>query len=735
MAWNVHWQCIFTSYEDRTYCLNICEQDYNGSVESLTGDADVFVTQEDDDDDVFLPIRTQSGYLKVVDEDGLLIERLFPANHSEKMVQLLIGTLEDGVFVKNEGNNAVQWQGFLRSEQYTQDICTPSIVELAVGCMLDSLQSVYIPQEYYPATLTFAQVLKILSESLSPDGIFNSFVFVSDISDPTEYLSIELDMFAFFTIEDTDNGISVQGMSFYDILTSYMMLFGLTARTFGDTLYMVSPDTHKQSLVREYSKSQLNDIITGISVQPVIAEINSLTIYEDVVSKGNVNNLSLIPGARKVKVVFNIIEEDQLLMKTPTMDEDGQDIKKITLDNGIFYIQVSNNLNVDTDYPSGKVYKRKKNGTCKENFYYVRYSLKFNGLYEWMFEDGAISDFVVFRSHTLVTDTLWNIGGRNDRNYYTGAQPARFYYSDEPDYVELLNGMMLQLKHVNSNDSEAVNNEIYSVTSSRKYKLRRGVLVLDLKSIFISTTGYLSSEIMYHKAAEQNLFLWVSVFFAGKYWNGTSWTGNFSVFKVPFADNGTIVSNKSTYISEYNVEANGYWMPLSGISSNDSFVEVKFYDNYVDAGDGPVYAASFLYDFEVTFYRVDEIPVKHNEVNNYELLNNLSRFKDEKIVNLSIGTYNNNEDSPSFILLDGNYLTTLTYRRDNGNTYKQRPEKNLVERMYRENIKIRETIDMITSFGLNFCKTVYEWKNRVFFGIKKQTNWNKDTVEVKFIEV
>ena len=35
---------------------------------ALKGAAQPFVTQEDDDEDMFTPIRTQSGYLRIVDD-------------------------------------------------------------------------------------------------------------------------------------------------------------------------------------------------------------------------------------------------------------------------------------------------------------------------------------------------------------------------------------------------------------------------------------------------------------------------------------------------------------------------------------------------------------------------------------------------------------------------------------------------------------------------------------------
>ena len=64
----IHWQVKFRSLRAQTlYTVNVYDNSYTGSPVQLTGAAQPFETSEDNDDDFFAPIRTQSGYLRIVD--------------------------------------------------------------------------------------------------------------------------------------------------------------------------------------------------------------------------------------------------------------------------------------------------------------------------------------------------------------------------------------------------------------------------------------------------------------------------------------------------------------------------------------------------------------------------------------------------------------------------------------------------------------------------------------------
>ena len=65
----IHWKIPFKSLRTGTvYMVNVYDANFSGTAVTLKGGADPFTTDENDDDDVFTPARTQSGYLRIVDD-------------------------------------------------------------------------------------------------------------------------------------------------------------------------------------------------------------------------------------------------------------------------------------------------------------------------------------------------------------------------------------------------------------------------------------------------------------------------------------------------------------------------------------------------------------------------------------------------------------------------------------------------------------------------------------------
>ena len=68
MAYSISFKSLRSAAGDAPYVVNI------GSTggTALKPGASTFVTQEDDTDDVFTPIRTQTGYLRIIDDGKAL---------------------------------------------------------------------------------------------------------------------------------------------------------------------------------------------------------------------------------------------------------------------------------------------------------------------------------------------------------------------------------------------------------------------------------------------------------------------------------------------------------------------------------------------------------------------------------------------------------------------------------------------------------------------------------------
>lgn len=60
----IHWKIPFKSLRTQTtYTVNVYDASFSGTAVTLKGAAQPFVTEEDADEDMFMPVRTQTGYL------------------------------------------------------------------------------------------------------------------------------------------------------------------------------------------------------------------------------------------------------------------------------------------------------------------------------------------------------------------------------------------------------------------------------------------------------------------------------------------------------------------------------------------------------------------------------------------------------------------------------------------------------------------------------------------------
>lgn len=115
----------------------------SGSDIELKGAAQPFVTSEDADEDVFKPVRTQTGYIRIVDDgkaaDGVTAfdwHDLIPASDTERPVTL---TKTVG------GVSTTLWQGFMQTQTFDGPLYSgPTEREFPVQCMLSALDSIMV---------------------------------------------------------------------------------------------------------------------------------------------------------------------------------------------------------------------------------------------------------------------------------------------------------------------------------------------------------------------------------------------------------------------------------------------------------------------------------------------------------------------------------------------------------------------------------------------------------------
>lgn len=122
-----YWVIGFQGLTGKDYECRVYDDGVSGT-SRLTGSVDVFVTDEDTDEDRFVPVRLQSGYLRFLDTDDAQWRSILPSYSGEKRVVLL-------------SNGVVKWQGWLQARSYGGSyLVTPQVRSLAVECDLSVLR-------------------------------------------------------------------------------------------------------------------------------------------------------------------------------------------------------------------------------------------------------------------------------------------------------------------------------------------------------------------------------------------------------------------------------------------------------------------------------------------------------------------------------------------------------------------------------------------------------------------
>lgn len=243
MAFQIFWKIKFKSLRAGTdYTVNIYKDGTlpTGYPLTLKGGAQPFTTEEDDSEDMFTPIRTQSGYLRIVD-DGKAVnangeevawnwKELLPSTDTDRPVTL---THQTG------SSPTVDWQGFMQAQDFGSVLYgNPQEREFPIQCVLTVTQGTDINYQQTQIQ-NFAYLLKQIVDSIPSAQRPTSFM-IQGGADAQAWLLKKID-WQNFVSEDGDGNL-IARYSMYDCLEDMCRFWGWTARTKGSTLYLTMAD-------------------------------------------------------------------------------------------------------------------------------------------------------------------------------------------------------------------------------------------------------------------------------------------------------------------------------------------------------------------------------------------------------------------------------------------------------------------------------------------------------------
>ena len=736
MAWNIHWQSIFTSYNGTHYAVNIYEQDYSGSIVQLTAAAEPFVTQEEDDDNIYTAIRPQTGYLRVIDTDGTLIESILPNTNTEKMVRLVTGSVVDNngviTFTQDSGNDSIKWQGFLCAEAFTQPWdSNVKVLELPVKSLLASLSDAIIPSDNAYGNVNIA---KMIVDALSSTNLTVDYVtIISDMNgSQADMLKVIIRLESLFDeqeiCEESYSYNSLIGMSYSDILTGILSLYGLQARESGTKIIFAQydcPDTVTLN-VEQYSWGSINNIATGSTGTVDSSEIVTSNIIDTFTFAGADNDATFIPGATAVSVELPVKPYESTFIKLPKTDEDNSSYDLVRCDSAIIAVQ-----------------EHQPRVNDVEIFNYYKYTYRYNQNNDKYSYDEVAG---TFGYSDCLNDTLMKNYNKMkeyptvSQSIVTGAFPCRWYaLLNAAANVRLINGLFLVnlYKGLENETLPSTNHALYSITSEGQVDINDGYIVLDMdchdftrfKDERIGLHNYISWESL------AGYFIQMQIKIGDKYWDGTHWSSNESIVNVEFEKSNIKTVNLSNYVTDKK----GLILPINTSLSGN--VKITIYLNMNNAPYGTDNLHWWAYDriignITLTHYLASSVRASDRSKNVYRRQIIPSGFSGEEKINLNWGTFNNNITSTVFLKnANGEYIEAIHFKTGTIEESTERPEMHLLDRLSNHYQTIKRTFTGTVQTGHEIIIKKFTYLSRKFLAIDAQHNWREDRQSVKFIEL
>ena len=249
---------------------------------SLTPAAEPFVTQEEGDEDLFVPVRTQSGSIRVVTDDAQLIRNIIPDSGGTRKVS-----------VTNAQSGVVVWKGYVQPKMLSMRLFSgKQVVSIPVECGLAALK--YRSYNYASVELPVSKMLAFMLTSEFSNFNFNGYCFENQ-----GWLHKKVKT-ALFVGDDK---------SHFDVLSDLCAFFGWTCRSMANSVVFAFHRNVDAEYMTEFFSTDANVLNTdGDQNTPV----NVDRVEIDVSDSGDDDaNMIVGAGIREAVVRCSLNSYDQ----------------------------------------------------------------------------------------------------------------------------------------------------------------------------------------------------------------------------------------------------------------------------------------------------------------------------------------------------------------------------------------------------------------------------------------
>lgn len=639
MAREIRWQVRFKTLNDSNGRIDIYDEGWTGGITDLEPAANPFTTEEDSDDDYLKPVRTQTGYLRVVDNGDL--QDLMPSDNSQHYVELYI-------------NDNLEWCGYMQADTFSEDWdVTPLVIEYPLISPLGLLDGVYLDQEKGMGVVMLAE---LFLECIDAAGVdynkiyFPKEVWYSEEESAQTPFSVGLSRQTFFKDNGSDERDAADWQRYdADTCLSFLQEF---CKFWGWTLY------ERQKTLYFLGNSELHYMTTPNDIRKIVHNGNpsfSTTSIErwnlsSLSQDGNDNKKEILQGVNKVKITAKV---DAVGTVVPSIDEGFMRI----IYNGTYVYSTNGNI---TGYKKLIAYKS-ENEDVEMYIYLPDYTTREWNKKEYTINNMNIGVGAMYTKRDIYTPS--DLENKRNYNYRDGI------------WINAKTDLLVSRPTL----EQARNMPILIMRSSNAAKYSNGAFVLSARATGYTEVPGIQTSTPTNGAGPIEIKFRVG----DKWWNGSGWGSAETWFNISVGNDdnsGTIpgkIINTKTLSMPYN-GADGYIMPINEDLSG--IVELKIHAIVNDSS----YRQIYLDDLTVDYYKSDDINNlgKSDKKENVYVSLLERRASGEKELELRIASNNNNQAAYNTLSGAGRDVGLLYFVQEGANMLAENHLLGILKQVY-----------------------------------------------------
>lgn len=641
---NVHYKTEFRDLNNDLIRVELLKNASATTVKELVAGGDPLNLNNNSDDYLYTPMRLFGGTFTVVlDEYDF---NLFASNDRE-------------IQIKIYRNDSLFYTGFLTPSVYSQNYLDGYNFELQLEFVsaLSALQSI----EFVKNNDTTITLLQLIKDAISyTNNTYNNIYIPSTFSVKLNEISVSQDNF--YDEED-------KPMTYYEILQEIAKIFGWYVTDINNNIYFVDVDYLGNCL-------QYNSTLSSYSAINLAQTIQENTIP----NADNNTKLSLLESYNKINVIASDYEADS--------DKLYPELSSLTIKNSTSYVE---------KVLDKKMYKKYWCYTPTE-FILHRYSCN-NGVWSEINLDSDITN--KYGGAYCVKSTEYEIDPLPNRLDYTDSFWINQTFNNDDSHLMYHESSNLKL-------IEIIDNSTSNIIINSDYKLclnwEAAVIVNndglmypdgDINDLFDNVSG-----------TPQFSFIF-SLQIGNYYYNGSTWTTNFSTFEVNCEAGGDFISSyveaENTGNFLYGVDLEGYLISIDRVLIGNPKLTVYnanayYFDDMLGINFSKVNPRSFmLKNITLEAQKIDRTLEREKKDTLYTNVNDSDNVKELDDVECKLTTKNDSELSFSKLIYNGDFLDKCS---NNINNSSQKLEELLVERNINQYSNFKLKIEQ------NYCNSL-----------------------------